>query len=59
MKIFALLSSVVFSAAQAQFFGVETGYNNTCLWEKEGLNRWSLLKFLKKEGIKKESLFNF
>merc|ERR1712107_537096 len=39
MKIFALLSSVVFSAAQAQFFGVETGYNNTCLWEKEGLNR--------------------
>ena len=45
MKIFALLSSIVFSAAQAQFFGVETGYNNTYLWEKEGLNRWSLLKF--------------
>merc|ERR1712046_343621 len=39
MKIFALLSSIAFSAAQAQFFGVETGYNNTCLWEKEGLNR--------------------
>ena len=45
MKIFALLSLCIFSAAQAQFFGVETGYNNTCLWEKEGLNRWSLLKF--------------
>merc|ERR1711941_9702 len=39
MKIFALLSLFIFSAAQAQFFGVETGYNNTCLWEKEGLNR--------------------
>merc|ERR1711988_9537 len=39
MKIFALLSLCIFSAAQAQFFGVETGYNNTCLWEKEGLNR--------------------
>merc|ERR1712018_106432 len=39
MKIFALLSFFIFSAAQAQFFGVETGYNNTCLWEKEGLNR--------------------
>merc|ERR1711879_719918 len=39
MKILALLSLFIFSAAQAQFFGVETGYNNTCLWEKEGLNR--------------------
>merc|ERR1711926_32146 len=39
MKIFALFSLFIFSAVQAQFFGVETGYNNTCLWEKEGLNR--------------------
>merc|ERR1712227_390416 len=39
MKIFALFSLFIFSAAQAQFFGIETGYNNTCLWEKEGLNR--------------------
>merc|ERR1712031_21337 len=39
MKIFALFSLCIFSAVQAQFFGVETGYNNTCLWEKEGLNR--------------------
>merc|ERR1711972_1120723 len=39
MKIFALFSLFIFSAVQAQFFGIETGYNNTCMWQKEGLNR--------------------
>merc|ERR1712038_1050171 len=39
MMIFCLLSFIAFPATAGQFFGIETGYNNTCLWEKEGLNR--------------------
>ena len=37
--ILCLLSFIAFPATAGQFFGIETGYYNTCLWEKEGLNR--------------------
>ena len=40
MKVLSLLSLVTFPlATNGQFFGIETGFNNTCLWAKEGLNR--------------------
>ena len=39
MKILSLLTLVAFPATNGQFFGIETGYNNTCMWQKEGLNR--------------------
>ena len=39
MKILSLLTLVAFPATNGQFFGIETNYNNTCMWQKEGLNR--------------------
>ena len=41
MKILSLLTLAAFPLATNgnPIFGIETGYNNTCLWEKEGLNR--------------------
>ena len=44
MKLFYLLTLVAFPATQGrvvQLFGQQpgTGYNNSCLWEKPGLNR--------------------
>ena len=44
MKLFYLLTLVAFSATEGrvvQLFGQQpgTGYNNSCLWEKPGLNR--------------------
>ena len=39
MKIFELFSLFIFSAAEAQFFGVEPGYNTTGMWEKGALLR--------------------
>ena len=39
MIILSLLSFIAFPSTTGQFFGIETGFNNTCLWEKEGLNR--------------------
>ena len=38
MKILSLLSLAALPT-NGQFFGIETGYNNTCLWENNGLNR--------------------
>merc|ERR1711971_909924 len=38
--ILSLLSLVALPLpTNGQFFGIETGYNNTCLWENNGLNR--------------------
>ena len=39
MLITFLLSLITFPLAFGQFVGILTEYNNTCLWEKEGLNR--------------------
>ena len=39
MMFLSLLTLVAFPSTNGQFFGIETGYNNTCLWAKEGLNR--------------------
>ena len=41
MKILSILSLASFPLlpTNGQFFGIETGYNNTCLWENNGLNR--------------------
>ena len=41
IKILSLLTLAAFPLATNgnPIFGIETGYNNTCLWEKEGLNR--------------------
>ena len=39
MLITFLLSLITSPLAFGQFVGILTEYNNTCLWEKEGLNR--------------------